>query len=105
MRAIPFVFAVLLLGCPPAAVPTPNPAPDATSCGAMCAHIGPSGLNCPEGQSVYDSDLPGPTGTPNESCTDFCTKQTNNGIFINPKCVAQVATCADIEAARQKTCN
>jgi hypothetical protein len=71
----------------------------------MCAHIGPTGMNCPEGQSVYDSDVAGPVGTPNESCTDFCSKQEQNGVFINPKCVAQVTSCADIEAARKKTCN
>ena len=106
MRAIPFVFAVLVCCCHPVApVPTPTPAPDGSSCALMCDHIGPKGLNCPEGQSVYDSDLPGPAGTPNESCADFCTKQEQNGVFINPKCVAQAATCADIEPSRKKTCN
>jgi len=71
----------------------------------MCDHIGPQNLNCAEGQPVYDSALPGPTGVPNESCTDFCTKQQANGVFINPKCVAKVAACSDIEAARKKVCN
>ncbi len=107
MRAIPFVFAVLVLACchPVSPVPTPTPAPDSTYCAQMCDHIGPKGLNCPEGQSVYDSDLPGAAGVPNESCADFCTKQQANGVFINPKCVMQVTSCSDIEAARQKTCN
>jgi len=106
MRSIPFLFAVVLLGCPsgPPPVPAPQPAPDSAYCGAMCAHIGPSGLNCPEGQPVYDSSLPGPANVPNESCTDFCARQEENGVFINPKCVAQVSSCADIEASRQKTC-
>lgn len=106
MRAIPLVFAVLLSACPgPQPIPTPVPAPGGSDCAAMCAHIGPTGLNCPEGQSIYDNSLPGAAGVPNETCTDFCTKQTQNGVFINPACVAQVTSCAGIEAARQKTCN
>ncbi len=107
MRTIPVVFAVLLaLGCGGGMPsPAPPPAPGGSYCAAMCDHIGPKGLNCPEGQSVYDSSLPGPTGVPNESCTDFCTKQEQNGVFINPKCVAQATSCADIEPSRQRTCN
>jgi hypothetical protein len=105
MRSIPFVFTVLALGCNPPAVPTPTPAAGAVSCAAMCAHIGPSGLNCPEGMPVYNSSLPSDGGAPNQSCTDFCTTQTQNGVFINPACVAKVATCAGIEAARQQVCN
>ena len=74
----------------------------------MCAHIGLSGLNCPEGMPVYDSLLPpsdaGP-GAPNESCTQFCVQQQKNGVWINPRCVSQVTTCGGIEAARQQKCN
>ena len=89
-------------------IPQPVPQPDASYCAAMCVHIGPQGLNCPEGMPVYDSALPpsdGGWGAPNESCTDFCTRQQKNGVWINPKCVRLVTTCGDIEAARQKTCN
>ena len=88
-------------------VPTPVPQPDSSYCAAMCAHIGPSGLNCPEGQPVYDNSLPsdaGP-GVPNESCTQFCVQQQKNGVWINPRCVSQVTTCGGIEAARQQKCN
>lgn len=73
----------------------------------MCQHIGPKaqgGLGCPEGDPVYDSDLPGPRGTPNKSCEQFCKDQQSNGVFINPRCVAQVKSCDEIEAARQRTC-
>ena len=104
MRTIPFVFAVLILGCGVPAVPTPSPAPDSSYCDAMCAHIGPSGLNCPEGQAVYDSAVAGPRGVANESCTDFCKKEEAVGVWENPKCVMVVATCADIEPARTKLC-
>ena len=106
MRAIPFIFTVLVLSCNTVpAVQIPTPAAGGASCAAMCAHIGPTGLNCPEGQAIYDSSLPGPAGVPNESCTDFCTKQTANGVFLNPACIAQVTSCAGIEAARQQVCN
>lgn len=105
MRAIQFVLAFALLGCPPAPTPAPSPAPSSSFCATMCDHIGPKGLNCPEGQQVYDSALPGTAGVPNESCTDFCTKQEKNGVFVNPKCVSQVTSCAGIEEARKKTCN
>lgn len=74
------------------------------SCTAMCDHIGPKGLNCPEGQPVYDSAQPGPPGVPNESCEEFCIWEQTNGADLNPKCVAQAPTCADIETWRQKTC-
>jgi hypothetical protein len=73
----------------------------------MCAHIGPvdaGGLGCPEGQPVYDSTLPGEAGVPNETCTAFCQRQQANLVFINPRCVMQVTSCDQIEAARQKTC-
>jgi hypothetical protein len=105
MRTFLPIFALLLAGaCQVTPVPHPSPAPDSTYCAQMCAHIGPSGLGCLEGNPVYDSSLPGPRGVPNESCADFCTKQEANGVFINPKCVMKVTSCADIEDARQGTC-
>lgn len=100
----PFILAVFVLGCGVPPIPTPTPAADSAFCGDMCVHIGPGGLNCPEGQPVYDSALPGPAGQPNESCTQFCQVQEQNGVFINPKCVMLVTICSGIEAARQKSC-
>jgi hypothetical protein len=73
----------------------------------MCLHIGPKaqgGLGCEEGDPVYDSDLPGPKGVPNKSCTAFCTGQQANGVFVNPRCIIQVKSCGEIESARQRTC-
>ena len=100
--------ALALLGCPPSTNPrnpNPIPTPDSDLCGAMCEHIGPSGLKCPEGESVYDSDLPGPRDVPNKTCESFCEDQQAGGVFINPRCVMKVTGCDQIEAARQKQCD
>lgn len=103
------LLALVLIGCPsPAVSPTPAPAPDSDACVTMCARIGPSGLNCPEGADVYDSSqppLPGhKPGDPNITCLEFCNQEQANGVWLNPKCVAKVAKCSDIEAARKNTC-
>jgi hypothetical protein len=97
---------LMLVGCPKQQPVSPNPlpAPDTDLCGKMCEHLGPKGLNCPEGQDVYDSDKPGPHGVPNETCEQFCQYQQDNGAFVNPRCLIQVPRCADIETWRQKTC-
>lgn len=100
------VLGIILLGCSglgrnPA---SPNPAvvPDSELCGAMCDHL--EQLGCEEGRPVYDSDLKGPQGVPNESCEAFCKDQQSKGTFVNPRCVMVVKTCADIEPARQHMC-
>lgn len=111
MNLKPLLFAAavvtLVCACPPSrdpAPPKPRPAPDTELCGAVCKHIGPEGLNCEEGQPVYDSDKPGPKGVPNESCEEFCALQQNNGVVLNPKCLLLVKSCDEIEAARNKVC-
>jgi hypothetical protein len=108
MRRFAALLALLsVCSCPstPSPVsPNPLPAPDTASCAAMCDHIGPKGLNCAEGKDVYDSDKPGPVGVPNSTCAQFCQYEQDNGIFVNPKCVAQVPSCEEIEQWRQKAC-
>ena len=93
---------MLVLGCPPrdAVVPPPNPPPDTNLCGNMCAHL--KQLGCEEAESVYNNDLPGPPDVPNQSCEDFCTEMQDKGVFVNPRCVALVESCENIETARQK---
>jgi hypothetical protein len=107
-KLLSLALVLAFFGCPVPPIPQPSPQPDSSYCAAMCAHIGPQGLNCPEGQPVYDNSLPpsdAGRGAPNESCTDFCTKQQANGVWINPRCVSLVTTCGGIEAARQKNCD
>lgn len=101
------LLLILLIGChpQPTPIPTPGPgpgpAPVTSDCESMCQNIGPEGLNCEEGGKVYDSDLPGEPGVPNQSCVGFCEKQQENGLDLNPRCVAKVRSCDEIETARQ----
>jgi len=101
-----FLLALLVLqGCPPPVTnvtPAPTPPPDTDLCEKMCEHIGPKGLKCEEGEPVYNNDLPGPNGVPNQSCADNCRELQKKGFFVNPRCVITVQSCTEIEQARQK---
>lgn len=100
-----FLIPGVFLGCPPPSgpvVPPPNPPVDTDWCGKMCDHL--EGLGCEEGKPVYNNDLPGPPDVPNQSCKDHCEELQNRGFFVNPRCVAQVKTCEEIEPSRQKDC-
>lgn len=101
-------LALFVLACPGPQAPGPTPVnpPDTDLCGAMCLHIGPKdkgGLGCEEGEAVYDSDVAGPPDVPNVSCEEFCKTTQNVGAFLNPRCVAKVKTCEEIELARTRT--
>lgn len=80
--------------------PPPNPPPDTDLCDRMCLHL--VDLRCEEGQAVYNSDKPGPVDVPNQTCRDWCVEMQDKGIFINPRCIALVKTCDEVEAYRQK---
>lgn len=83
--------------------PAPNPPPNTDLCVVMCARIGPQGLGCEEGGPVYNNDLPGPSGVPNQSCVANCEELQTKGFFVNPKCVATVPSCGKIEEYRLKS--
>lgn len=103
MRLLPLLALSLVLGCKPTReAPSPNPPvpPDTNLCGPMCVHL--REIHCEEGQPFYDSDKPGPLDVPNTSCEEFCTSQQMAGVYVNPKCVAKVPACPDIEAWRKK---
>ena len=101
MLLVPFI---VLVGCPNTdlVVPPPNPPVDTDWCGRMCKHL--QGLGCEEGQPVYNNDKPGPPDVPNQSCEEWCTElqDPDHLYFINPRCVATVPSCEDIEPYRQK---
>jgi hypothetical protein len=99
------LLSLLMYSCNQDPVVRPIPKPDSDICSEMCQHIGPKekgGLGCEEGDSVYDSDKPGPKDVPNESCEEFCRITQNNGISMNPRCVRLIERCDQIELARIK---
>lgn len=103
MRRLLLVLGLTLTGCPTEPnIPAPNPPPDTDQCDAMCKHLGPEGLKCEEGEDVYNNDLPGPEGVPNQTCADNCRELQGKGFFVNPRCVAIVPSCEVIEEYRQK---
>ena len=85
----------------PGPSPDPEPQPEDSPCAQMCATL--ENLGCEEGEPLYDSDLPGPRGEPNQTCTGFCEKQMANGLDLKPLCVAKVTSCDLVEPARD-TC-
>jgi len=102
-----FSFALLVAGCPPMEEPvSPSPTiidpPDTDLCDDMCAHIGPEGLKCEEGEDVYNDDLPGDKDVPNQSCADFCRELQEQKVMVNPKCILLTPTCEEIEDYRAK---
>ena len=108
MRPTALIFAAFafLFGCPPTTTKPVSPTfvhvPDTDQCPAMCAHL--RTLKCAEGTDYYDNDKPGPKGVPNATCEEFCERQQTNGVYENPRCLAQVPTCAQIEEWRQHDC-
>ena len=105
MKFLGLVLAAFLLsGCQPPSIESPSPhaitPPDTDLCGKACDHIGPQDLNCEEGKPTFDSSL-----NRNVSCEEQCQYFQANGAFFNPRCVAIVPTCAQIEAYRQKDCS
>jgi hypothetical protein len=87
---------------PDAPGPRPIVVPDTQDCKVLCDHL--AKLGCEEGHPVYNSDLPGPYGVPNQSCAEWCTEIQDRGTFLNPKCVKKVQSCVQIEEWRKKTC-
>jgi hypothetical protein len=102
---LPILLTLLFFSCYPQTQEgssVPKPLPDTDLCKGACEHIGASGLNCEEGQSVYDSDTPGPKDVPNMPCETFCRMSQDRGAFFNPRCLILVPSCDQIEEFRVK---
>ena len=104
-RHLPSLLAAALLwGCPqqepeiPA--PPPTPASDPTFCEEACSAW--AKLGCEEGEDLYNSDLEGEPGVPNQSCTEWCQEMQDRQSALNPKCTRLVDSCDQIEDYRLK---
>lgn len=84
----------------------PAPVPDTTYCGAACDHIGQNdgGLNCQEGQPIElapDACVPDAETTDCITCKRFCEDTQTQGVWLNPKCVASIESCSQIDTCQE----
>ena len=105
------VISMIISGCPKSTLVSPMPpiVTDQDMCQAACDHIGPKGLNCEEGKPIVSHvtcTQPAECAA-NEyceggfckvSCTQFCIETENQGVWLDPVCVAKVAKCSDIDS-------
>ncbi len=88
MKKFHLFVVLILVGCPkPIPKPDPQIPTDTANCADACKHIGPEGLNCPEGKTLDD-------GT---TCTKFCEDTQNTGHSLHASCVMKIQKCSDME--------
>lgn len=112
------VFAVAVLGCPKGGVfitPQPPKVNDQASCVAACAnlkYLGCSQANPIDMETKCKSDadckdLNGNTDAKQQcsalgscivTCTNFCSDTEDQGVWLDPTCVAKVTSCDQIES-------
>lgn len=107
-----WLFAVVLLGgCPVSGImvtPQPPTVVDQDKCQAACDNL--KRLGCEEAEPIDmhascfgDAEcLPGQTcstfGTCVASCVSFCVDTENQGVWLDPGCVANVKTCDQVDS-------
>ena len=106
------VIITNILGCPQGPLkvtPQPPEVTDQAMCKEACDHIGPKGLNCDEGRPIdmkmsckSDNDCNtnqscNSSGRCEVSCERFCIDTENNGVWLDPVCVAHVKSCSEID--------
>lgn len=86
---------------------------DQSSCAAACNHM--ASLECEEAEPINmgtachvdvdcknvdgmsdPSQTCSPTGTCTTSCTNFCIAIENQGVWLDPECVAKITSCNQI---------
>lgn len=101
---------ILLVGCAanPGVTPVPPVIVDQSDCQAACDNL--NHLNCDDGKDI-DMKLecannsecsPGQNCSPVTKtcvapCLTFCIDTENKGVWLDPKCVAQITSCDQIE--------
>jgi len=102
-RHLPSLLAAALLwGCPQqeAEIPAPPPGPasDPTFCEEACQVF--QDKACEEGEDLYNSDLDGEPGEPNQTCVEWCHELQDRKAALNPKCTRLIEVCDQIEDYR-----
>jgi hypothetical protein len=99
-------FGGCLNSCPSSPIlPAPPEVIDADMCKPACDHL--KELGCEEGEPVdTGEDCPPGMGCKDASCIEgvcmvtcerFCEETEKNGVWLNPTCVVNVASCDKIE--------
>lgn len=102
------LLTMTLSGCPRSADVTPMPpvVTDQDMCSPACHNL--QKLQCKEGNPIdmkakcmTQADCRGKATCSNgrctTSCTDFCVDTENQGVWLDPGCVATITSCADID--------
>lgn len=115
------LVCMIAIACVPscknnAGLVTPNPpvVTDQSSCQAACDNL--KSLGCPQAAPIdmgtscsSDSDCKDLDGNVDKgqtcvsskcetSCTNFCIVTENQGVWLDPPCVAKITKCSDIES-------
>lgn len=98
----------------PGTSPAPLAVTDQSHCVTACAHL--AALGCAQSNPIdmhatcrVNSDCKGPTGVPDTfqtcsaagtcmtTCTNFCIETENNGVYLDPTCVAAISSCSQVD--------
>lgn len=90
-------MGALLEGCPPSPVPAHNtPVPtDTALCPTADQHLTQLCKADPV-KNKYCCDVVAPTKK-GKNFTQVCIEKQNEGLFLNPRCLAQVTSCDQID--------
>ena len=103
------LMAMIFVGCPKGRSPNPPVIVDQNMCAAACNNIGPKGLNCEEGKPINVKRQCASTaqcsrgetcesGWCSVSCEQFCVDTENQGVWLDPTCVAKITSCDQVDA-------
>ena len=115
--------ALLFVGCPknPGVTPQPPVITDQDKCQAACANL--QHLGCDEGNPIdmhtkclitadcASGQTCSALGTCMVTCVQFCIDTENQGVWLDPACVASITSCSQIDqcpaakATAPRACN
>lgn len=73
---------------PPPPADDPDAAANPVTCSTYCKHVGPEGLDCPEGRPTAKG----------ATCMDFCSniQLSRNYVRLDLRCSVKAKTCAEV---------